>query len=132
MIYLNREVQSVFQINQDLVLDYKRACDRILVNIRRNLTRQLIFYKVYCDLQEVYNSYYVIIDKLTNELYESVEDLRKDYAVLTKYARTFIRNSTTIVPDTIHEIVSGDIDDFLLTMDKLIYILENFCDDSED
>lgn len=132
MIYLNREVQSVFQINQDLVVDYKRTCDRILVNIRRNLTRQLIFYKVYCDLQEVYNSYYVIIDKLINELYESVEDLRRDYADLTKYSKAFIRNSTTIVPENIHEVVSDEIDQFLLAMDKLIYILENYCENSED
>lgn len=132
MIYLNREIKSVFQINQDLVVDYKRTCDRILVNIRRNLTRQLIFYKVYCDLQEVYNSYYVIIDKLINELYDSSEDMRKDYAVLTKCCKAFIRNATTIVPENIHEVVSDEIDQFLLAMDKLIYILENYCEITED
>ena len=127
MIYLNRDVKSIFNVDQDLLVDYKRICDRYLINIRRNLTKQLVFYKVYCDLQYVDNSFFVIIDKLLNDLYTGIDQLDKDYSVLIKYCNTFLKNSERIVPNNIHDLVEKDIKSLQLAMDKLIYILKNFC-----
>jgi hypothetical protein len=132
MIYLNREIESIFNVDQDLVIDYKRVCDRYLVNIRRNLSKQLVFYKVYYDLQQVNNSYFEIIDKLINELYEYVADLDKDYSVFIRNCNTFLKNSENIIPQNIHYLVDSDIKSIQLSLDKLIYIIKNFCDDSED
>ena len=127
MIYLNQKVESIFTVDPDLVVDYKRICDRFLISMKHNLTKQLISYKVYYDLQQVNNSYFVMIDKLLNELYEDVSYLDKDYAEYVKCCNTFLKNSERIVPDNIHDLVEDDINSMQLALNKLIYILKNFC-----
>lgn len=127
MIYLNREIESAFKVDPDLVADYKVICDRYLVNIRRNLTKQLIFYKVYYDLQQVNNAYFLIIDKLLNGLYENIESLKKDNSDFVKCCNVFVKSSTTVVPENVMDLVDADIDRLKLAMNKLIYILENYC-----
>lgn len=132
MIYLNREIKSAFNVDPDLVVDYKSVCDRYLVNIRRNLTKQLVFYKVYYDLQQVNNSYFAMIDKLMNEEYEFIEQLNKDYAKFVNCCTVFERNSRTIVPDNVMELVEKDVDKLKLAVDKLLYIVKNLCLCSEE
>ena len=127
MIYLNQEVESIFTIDPDLVVDYKRICDRYLISMKHNLTKQLIPYKVYYDLQQVSNSYFVMIDKLLKGLYEDVSYLDKDHADYIKWCNTFLKNSERIVPDNIHDLVEDDINSMQLALNKLIYILKNFC-----
>lgn len=127
MIYLNQEVQSIFNVDPDLVVDYKRICDRFLISMRHNLTKQLIAYGVYYDLQQINNTYFVMIDKLLNGLYEDVSYLDKDYAEYVKWCNTFLKNSENIVPDNIHKLVEDDINSMQLALNKLIYILKNFC-----
>lgn len=127
MIYLNQEVQSIFNVDPDLVVDYKRICDRFLISMRHNLTKQLIAYGVYYDFQQINNTYFVMIDKLLNGLYEDVSYLYKDYAEYVKWCNTFLKNSERIVPDNIHKLVEDDINSMQLALNKLIYILNNFC-----
>jgi hypothetical protein len=127
MIYLNREIKSAFNVDPDLVVDYKSVCDRYLVNIHRNLTKQLVFYKVYYDLQQVNNSYFAIIDKLMNDEYEFIEQLNKDYAKFVNSCTVFERNSRTIVPENVMELVEKDVEKLKLAVDKLLYIVKNLC-----
>lgn len=132
MIYLNREPVSVFKIDPDLVVDYKVICDEILVNIRRNLSRQLIFYKVYYDLQQLYNGFFSIFDKLLNNLYEDSSVFNKDVSDFKGLCDVLLKNSENIIPENIHDLVDSDIKKLLLTIDKLVYIINNYCDFSED
>ena len=132
MIYLNRESVSVFKIDPDLVVDYKVICDEILVNIRRNLSRQLIFYKVYYDLQQMYNGFFSIFDKLLNNLYEDSSVFNKDVSDFKGLCNVLLKNSENIIPENIHNLVDSDIKKLLLTIDKLVYIINNYCDFSED
>jgi hypothetical protein len=132
MIYLNREPVSVFKIDPDLVVDYKVICDEILVNIRRNLSRQLIFYKVYYDLQQMYNGFFSIFDKLLNNLYEDSSVFNKDVSDFKGLCNVLLKNSENIIPENIHNLVDSDIKKLLLTIDKLVYIINNYCDFSED
>ena len=46
------------KINPKLVEYYKNECDPYLVNLKRELTRSLVDYKLFQDLQEINNSYY--------------------------------------------------------------------------
>lgn len=132
MIYLNRKPVSIFKVDHDLVVDYKRACDELLINIRRNLTKQLIIDKVYYDLQQVNNSYYNIIYKLLNDLYEDSSSLDSDYKDFISTVNVFIKNCEAVVPNNVNILVVKDIDRLKLSLEKLIYILKNICDDSED
>ena len=132
MIYLTNHIDSAFDIDNDLVADYKITCDQYLVNVRRNLTRQLVFYKVYNYLQKVNNTYFVIIDKLMNNQYESLEQLKKDYSEFEKECNSFIKNCETVIPENIINRVKKDIDKLRLAMNKLLYIAENICLKSED
>lgn len=132
MIYLNREPVSIFRVNQDLIIEYKSICDRYLINIRRNLTKQLIPDKVYYDLKMVLNSYGTIINNLLNSRYESLEHLKKNISEFSSSCNVFLKNSDTIIPENVHNLVDDDLKRLKLSVNKLLYIIENFCDSSED
>ena len=84
MIFLNREESSVFKIEKDLVVDYKRTGDQYLVSIYHELTKQLIPYTVYNDLQKVDNYFYMIIKGLLYEEYTDIEKFRETYSIFVK------------------------------------------------
>ena len=132
MIYLDRKPVSVFKVDHDLVIEYKRTCDGLLINIRRNLTKQLIIDKVYYDLQQVNDSYYNIIYKLLNDLYDEASKLDNDYKDFVSTSNVFVKNCEAVVPDGVKPLVIKDVDRLKLAMQRLIYILENICHDSED
>jgi hypothetical protein len=132
MIYLDRKPVSVFKVDHDLVIEYKRTCDGLLINIRRNLTKQLIIDKVYYDLQQVNDSYYNIIYKLLNDLYDEASKLDSDYKNFISTSNVFVKNCEAVVPDGVKQLVIKDVDRLKLAMQRLIYILENICNDSED
>ena len=64
MILLNQEVVSPIKIDKDLVMTYKHEGDRYLVAINHNLTKQLVSYLVYYDLQQVNNAFFLILKNL--------------------------------------------------------------------
>lgn len=134
MIFLGQEEKSVIQIDKDLVINYKKSGDSILVDIKRNLTCQLIWYVVYYDLQKVNNSFFNIIKKLHNENYSDISYLKKDNEEFVKCCNLFLKNCKSKISDSIYDILVRDIDKLKLVIQKLIYICENICyvDDSED
>lgn len=128
MIYLHKEERpSVVTINKDLVVDYKRQGDRLLVEIRRTLTKQLVFYKLYSDLQLVNNSFWVIIEKLLYDKYTDKYQVHKDESELNKNCNLFIRNMNNLVDTEVYEHIEECIDDIRLLIKKLVYIVENIC-----
>lgn len=134
MIFLGQEEKSVIQIDKDLVINYKKSGDSILVDIKRNLTCQLIWYVVYYDLQKVNNSFFTIIKKLYNENYSDISYLKKDNEEFVKCCNLFLKNCKSKISDSIYDVLVRDIDKLKLVIQKLIYICENICyvDDSED
>lgn len=132
MIFLNREEQSVIKIDPDLVIDYKRESDLYLVNIKRSLTKQLVYYKVYYELNKVNNAFYAIIDGLLNEKYTKVQDFRNDVKDFSSAVNVFLRTCTDIIEEHVFDLVKADTDAVDLIIKKLVSIVENYCMKSED
>lgn len=133
MIFLNREESSVFKIEKDLVVDYKRTGDQYLVSIYHELTKQLIPYTIYNDLQKVDNYFYTIIKGLLYEEYTDIEKFRENYSIFVKKCDIFLKNSKeSFLTDDNRKVCDFYIDKLKLLMQKLMYIAENICYDLEE
>lgn len=134
MIWLHHEEEPAFKINKDMVLDYKRTADDVLISIRRELSRQLVYYMVYTDLQQVNNSFFKMIDGLLNDLYLEASELKDDNAVFVQNCKAFLKGCQGFVSEEALEYVTKEIEDLQLIIKKLLYIIDNYCTDekSED
>ena len=133
MIFLNREESSVFKIEKDLVVDYKRTGDQYLVSIYHELTKQLIPYTIYNDLQKVDNYFYLIIKGLLYDEYTNIEKFRENYSIFVKKCDLFLKNSKeSFLTDDNMKVCDFYIDKLKLLMQKLMYIAENSCYDLEE
>lgn len=133
MIFLNREESSVFKIEKDLVVDYKRTGDQYLVSIYHELTKQLIPYTIYNDLQKVDNYFYLIIKGLLYDEYTDIEKFRENYSIFVKKCDIFLKNSKeSFLTDDNMKVCDFYIDKLKLLMQKLMYIAENICYDLEE
>lgn len=133
MIFLNREESSVFKIEKDLVVDYKRTGDQYLVSIYHELTKQLIPYTIYNDLQKVDNYFYLIIKGLLYDEYTDIEKFRETYSIFAKKCDIFLKNSKeSFLTDDNMKVCDFYIDKLKLLMQKLMYIAENICYDLEE
>lgn len=133
MIFLNREESSVFKIEKDLVVDYKRTGDQYLVSIYHELTKQLIPYTIYNDLQKVDNYFYLIIKGLLYDEYTNIEKFRENYSIFVKKCDLFLKNSKeSFLTDDNMKVCDFYIDKLKLLMQKLMYIAENICYDLEE
>lgn len=127
MIFLNQKEEPVIHINPDLVINYKRQGDRLLVEIRRTLTKQLVFYGLYADLQLVNNAFFSVIDNLLNEVYRDQYEIHKGQQEFEKTCNMFIKNCDGIIDDNVYEHVVECLDDLKLVIQKIVYISENIC-----
>lgn len=133
MIFLNREKSSVFKIEKDLVVDYKRTGDQYLVSIYHELTKQLIPYTIYNDLQKVDNYFYLIIKGLLYDEYTDIEKFRENYSIFVKKCDIFLKNSKeSFLTDDNMKVCDCYIDKLKLLMQKLMYVAENICYDLEE
>lgn len=133
MIFLNREKSSVFKIEKDLVVDYKRTGDQYLVSIYHELTKQLIPYTIYNDLQKVDNYFYLIIKGLLYGEYTDIEKFRENYSIFVKKCDIFLKNSKeSFLTDDNMKVCDCYIDKLKLLMQKLMYVAENICYDLEE
>ena len=127
MIYLNKVEEPNIVINQDLVIEYKEEGDIYLVNVKRNMSKQTVGYTHYQTLQKINNSFYFIIQGLLEDKFENVTKLKDAYRKLVVNCNTLIKNISNLLPDNIYNAICEDIDSLQLMMEKLIYIVENFC-----
>jgi hypothetical protein len=127
VILLNREIVSVINIDPDLVATYKRSCDRYLINIHRNLTRQLVDYVVYYHYQQMMNMFGEIINNLIDGLYEDIDDFYTDKEELAKRISVFRKSMEGTITDSVYETLVKFTDMFEREMNKLYYVIENVC-----
>ena len=131
MILLNKEIVSVINIDKDLVVTYKTTCDRYLINIHRELTKQLVDYIVYYYFQEMENVFGKIIDNLLNGLYDDIDMYYADKEEFSKWVTTFVKSLEGAVFDTAYEKIIKYTDRLDLEMNKMYYIIENVCYNAE-
>jgi len=127
MIYLNKVEEPNIVINQDLVIEYKEEGDIYLVDVKRSMSKQPVGYTHYQTLQKINNSFYFIIQGLLEDKFENVTKLKDAYRKLVVNCNTLVKNISNLLPDNIYNAICEDIDSLQLLMEKLIYIVENFC-----
>ena len=127
MILLNQEEVSPIKIDKDLVMTFKHEGDRYLVAINHNLTKQLVSYIVYYDLQQVTNSFFLILKNLVKGYYDTIDDFRSDYSDFINKCDLFLKSCEDNIPDGVSKITCKKIDSLKLSVQKLSYIVENIC-----
>lgn len=127
MILLNKEEVSAITINPDLVVSFKVSGDTYLNDIKRTLSKQLVYYMLYYELQQMFNSYFRIIDKLLNEKYSDISQLRKDHSLFKKDCSNFLKTCQGFIDDDVLEEVTKNTDQVDNLILKLVYIAENIC-----
>ena len=132
MILLNHEEPSFFRIDKDLVKRYKREGDLCLISIRHEMTKQLVSYKVYFDLQKINNMFYRIIKGLYRSEYDNISQFQNDYSEFEKRCKTYIKNCNGELPELVHDSIMKDINSLQLLMQKLKTICIDFCQQEEN
>lgn len=133
MIYLkNTEDTSPIVIDKDIVMNYKHEGDLYLIAIQHNLTKQLVAYTVYYDLQQVNNAFFKIIKYLIKGYYDTIEEYVSDYGDMVKLCDVFLKGCETFIPELVYDVVEDKVNDFKLLMQKLNYIVEKICYSEEN
>ena len=110
-----------------MALDYKKTCDSYLVDIRRNMTKQLLDYRLYTPLKELYNTYGKLILGIANGTYVDMKEFDTDCGLFTHAAKDFAQDIKNRVSEDMYTKICYDVDCVQKSIDKLIYILKNFC-----
>lgn len=125
MIKLYNQKDSPLRVNIDLVNEYKRQADIYLLDMRRELTRALVDYIAFRDLQLVNNSFFDIVDKLLNQEFTCLSELRDSNQKLVVTLETFLKVCKQSVEVNIYAPINISARKFILTVHKLIQIIES-------
>lgn len=127
-MYNQQDNNSPLLINKELLQLYRERCDTYLVNIKRQLSRNLVDYKLFQELQQVNNSFFVIIDYLDSEHYTTVKEVEDDRQLLVNNINIFTKHCKNCVPLDIFESIMDDCNILALTIHKLIQIVKTVND----
>lgn len=121
----NQSEDEPLLINKNLLYDYKEEGDSCLVNIRRELTRCLVDYKLFQKLQQINNSFFVIVDYLDRDIYYTIEEVVKDKEILLNNINIFLRPCKSCLPGDIYDSIFESSQELINTINKLIMILKS-------
>lgn len=110
------------KINMNLLAKYKEEGDNQLINIKRELTRSLVDYRLFQELKNINNSFFVIIRKLNTEEYTSTNDLIEDKRRLRIACEVFTKHCKSAVSIPIYENIFEHCQSLMYTMQKLVEI----------
>ena len=132
MIIIGYKEPSIFKINHDIVLEYKRICDSYLVSIRRNMTRQCVDFRLYAPMNKVFNAYGDIINSFLEDNYSDEHEYNDDYRKLEQAINDYKKDAELQLVGFVYDNVCDELDMLKLAMGKLRYIAENFCIQEEE
>lgn len=110
-------------INRNLLDRYKTEGDDYLISIYSQLSRSLVDYKLFQELQKVNNDYYVIVDGLQCEKYTQIKSLLDDKGKLLNSINIFTRHCKNSIDSDIYEALYSYCDKLMLMINKLIEIV---------
>lgn len=119
-------------ISPKLLSYYREECDVYLVDIKRQLTRSLVDYRVFQKLQDVYNYYYVIIRKLEEQEYTNLNEIADDKKILHALMTELQKECKPAVSTDIYDDVISNCNKVMLTLIKLIQIIKTVNTDNDD
>lgn len=111
-------------INKKLLYEYKEVGDSCLVNIKRELTRSLVDYKVFQQLQQINNGFFVIVDYLDCEHYFKVAEVIQDKNRLVNTINEFLKPCKSYLALDIYESIFDSCQELINTINKLIKIVQ--------
>jgi hypothetical protein len=111
-------------INKKLLYEYKGVGDSCLVNIKRELTRSLVDYRVFQQLQQLNNSFFVIIDYLDCDHYFKVAEVIQDKNTLVNTINVFLKPCKSYLSTSIYNSIFDSCQELVNTINKLIKIVQ--------
>lgn len=111
------------KINKNLLSVYKNECDTYLVDIRRELTRSLVDYRRFQELQKVNNDFYEIIHSLNEGEFVNISQLDSVKHQLVLDLETFLKNCKSTADTDIYEPIQHSARKLMMTVHKLIQIV---------
>lgn len=121
----NRDEDIPLLINKQLLYEYKEEGDSCLVNVKRELTRCLVDYKLFQKLQAINNSFFVIVDYLDRDIYYTIEEVVNDKNLLLNNVNIFLRPCKSCLPTEIYDKIYNSLQILINTINKLIMILKS-------
>ena len=125
MIILEVEGEKSMSINTDMLNNYKKESDMYLINVKRELTKQLVDYRCFKKLQTVNNSFYVILKNLHERHYTNSNLLIKDKEVLQKEIDLFLKSIKVEVSNEKFNNINNSLGKLILVVTKLIKIADS-------
>lgn len=125
MIILEVEGEKSMSINTDMLNNYKKESDMYLINVKRELTKQLVDYRCFKKLQTVNNSFYVILKNLHERYYTNSNLLIKDKEVLQKEIDLFLKSIKVEVSNEKFNNINNSLGKLILVVTKLIKIADS-------
>lgn len=123
-MYNQKDDETPLVVNKELLQTYRNSCDTCLVNIKRELTRSLVDYKVFQELQQVNNSFFVIVDYLDCEHYTTIKEVEDDRHLLITAINVFTKHCKACVALDTFKSIMTDCNKLALTVHKLIQVLK--------
>ena len=122
--FYNQNDNTPLVINPNLLQAYREQCDMCLVNIKRELTRSLVDYKLFQQLQQINNDFFVIIDYMECEHYISIKEVEDDKHTLVVDMQTFTKDCKSAVSLDIYESIYEECCEISLIINKLVQIIK--------
>ena len=114
---------SPLKINKELLFKFKEECDIQLSVLHRELTRALVDYKLFQQLQLINNDTFKIIDSLDNDEYTTLKEVNDDRTKLIADMDDFLSHCKHCVASNIYDPVYEHCNDLSLIIFKLVQIL---------
>lgn len=115
---------SPLVVNPNLLQAYREQCDIYLVNLKRELTRGLVDYKLFQQLQQINNDFYVIIDYMENEHYTYIKEVEDDKHKLVVDMQLFVKDCKQAVSREIWDSLQENCVNISLSINKLVQIIK--------
>ena len=121
---INQDEETPLLINKQLLYEYKEAGDECLVETKRQLTRSLVDYKVFQQLQQINNSFFVIIDYLDCDHYTRVKDVLDDKNRLVTNINLFLKPCKSYLSADIYDTIYDTLQELANVMNKLVAVVQ--------
>ena len=112
-------------INKDLLYTFKEEFDVQLAILHRELTRSLVDYTLFQQLQNVNNDIFIIVDGLDTEVYTTIKELEDDRQKLISDLDTFLSHCKTCIDGNIYDPIYEHSNYLSTAVYKLVQIIKN-------
>lgn len=121
-ISYNKDITPL-KISHEILSKYKEESDIHLVDIRRELTRSLVDYRRFQELQKVNNDFFRIINGLSECEFTSITQLNSEKSRLVADVETLLKACKSSISSDIYSSIRDSAHKLMLTINKLLQIV---------